>query len=255
MQVGFLAGLIILVTIILAVIVVAFHKLSHIHRKELPKPIKVQRNLEDLRKLLEIKENNLKYRGKIGVKRRIPLGDGGFCVDSALKELSIGKILFNPRKEMKVGVKERVVVRLTQNLTEDLTKGLKGRGQPQIEEIKVGTFMMAKLTGDNFYIKSLSTEEQVVGEEGFTEWSWHVTPLKSGIQELHLTVTVRVLIPGQDEQKIDWDVMDKRISVKVNPSYTIKRFIESYWQWIAGTIITIVIAAIGIRKKIRREER
>ena len=156
---------------------------------------------------------------------------------------------------MKVGVKERVEVRLTQNITENLTEGLIGSGVPQIEEIDVGTFMKVRLTGDNFDIKPLSSEEQVVRPVRFTEWSWDVTPLKSGIQELHLTVTVRVLIPGQDEQKIDWDVMDKRISVKVNPSYTIKRFIESYWQWIAGTIITIVIAAIGIRKKIRREER
>ena len=172
-----------------------------------------------------------------------------------IEKLSSGRILFNPREKMKVGVKERVDVRITKNITDNLTEGLIGSGEPQIEEIEVGTFMMAKLTGDNFYINPLSSEEQVVRPVGFTEWSWDVTPLKSGIQELHLTVTVRILIPDQDEQKIDWDVLDKRISVEVNSLYTIKRFIGSYWQWIVGTIITIVIAAIGIRKKIWREER
>jgi hypothetical protein len=100
-----------------------------------------------------------------------------------------------------------------------------GPGTPQIEPIEVGTFMMVTLTGgDSFDINALSSEQQVVKPVGFTEWSWDVTPLTSGRQELHLTVTVRILIPGQDEQKIDWLVMDKQISVEVNPPYTFKRF-------------------------------
>ena len=145
---------------------------------------------------------------------------------------------------MNVGVKERIEVRITQNTTEDLTKGLKGRGVPQIEKIKVGTFMKVRLTGDNFDIKPLSHEEQVVGHEEFTQWSWDVIPSKSGIQELSLIVTVRILIPGQDEQNIDCKVMDKRISVEVNPIYTIKSFIESYWQWIIGVCIIPIIPII-----------
>jgi hypothetical protein len=151
---------------------------------------------------------------------------------------------------MKVGIEERVVVRLTKDITENLTEGLKGPGAPQIEPIEVGTFMKVTLTGgDSFDINALSSEEQVIKSVGFTEWSWDVTPLKSGRQELHLTVTVRILIPGQDEQKIDWLVMDKRISVEVNPPYTFKRFIESHWQWIVATIIS-VIAVIPIILKL-----
>lgn len=254
MQVGFLAGLIILATIILAVIFVVFLRLSDTHIKKLPKLIKVQSNLEALRKHLDISKvsiTHVKTWGKRGVKQRIPLGDGGFWVDSALKELSIGKMLFVTLTEMKVGVKEPVLVRLTQNLTEDLTKGLKERGQRQFDEIKVGSFMKAKLTGDNFDIESLSSEEQVVGEVGVTEWVWHVTPSKSGTKWLHLTVTVRILIPDHDEQKKDSVVLDKKIRVKVNPPYTIKTFIGSYWQWIVGTIIAIVIAAIGIWERMQ----
>ena len=150
---------------------------------------------------------------------------------------------------MKVGIEERVEVRLTKDITENLTEGLKGPGAPQIEPIEVGTFMMVTLTGDSFDINALSSEEQVVKPVGFTEWSWDVTPLTSGRQELHLTVTVRILIPGQDEQKIDWLVMDKQISVEVNPPYTFKRFIECYWQWIVATIIS-AIAVIPIILKL-----
>jgi len=170
-------------------------------------------------------------------------------IDDELRKLSSGRILFNPPEEMKVGIEERVVVRLTKDITENLTEGLKGAGAPQIEPIEVGTFMRVTLTGDSFDINALSSEEQVVRPVGFTEWSWDVTPLKSGRQELHLTVTVRILIPGQDEQKIDWLVMDKQISVEVNPPYTFKRFIECYWQWIVATIIS-VIAVIPIILKL-----
>ena len=162
-------------------------------------------------------------------------------IEDELRKLSSGRVLFNPPEEMKVGIEERVVVRLTKDITENLTEGLKGPGAPQIEPIEVGTFMKVTLTGgDSFDINALSSEEQVVKPVGFTEWSWDVTPLKSGRQELHLTVTVRILIPGQYEQKIDWLVMDKQISVEVNPPYTFKRFIECYWQWIVATIISAI---------------
>ena len=110
--------------------------------------------------------------------------------------------------------------------------------------------MKVKLTGDNFDINPLSSEKQVVRQEGFTEWSWDVTPLKSGRQALHLVVTVRLLIPGQDEQEIDWPVMDKWISVEVNHTYRIMQFIVSHWKWIVVSIILpIVIAVIGILNK------
>ena len=141
---------------------------------------------------------------------------------------------------MKVGVKERVEVRITQNITENLTVGLKGQGKPQIEQIKVGTFVRVRLIGANFDIVPLNSEEQIVGPDEFTQWSWDVTPLKSGLQDLHLTVSVRILIQDLPEQKKDLPVMDKWISVEVNPTYTFKRFIENYGRWIVTTIISVI---------------
>jgi hypothetical protein len=40
-------------------------------------------------------------------------------------KLSSGQILFNPPEEMKVGIEERVEVRLTNDITENLTEELK----------------------------------------------------------------------------------------------------------------------------------
>ncbi len=158
-------------------------------------------------------------------------------VENELKKLSPGQILFNVPQEMKVGIKERVEVRITKTITEDLAKGLKGHGLPQIEEIRVNTLMGVRLNGDNFDIKALSHEEQIVAGEGFTQWAWDVTPLESGIQSLLLTVTVRIKIPNYGEERKDYPVFERKINVKVNPPYTIKKFIRSYWQWIITTII------------------
>lgn len=159
-------------------------------------------------------------------------------VEDELRKLSPGLILFNVPQEMKVGIEERVEVRMTKTITEDLSKGLKGRGLPQIEEIRVNTFMGVRLKDDNnFDIKERSHEKQIVAGEGFTQWDWDVTPLKSGIKSLLLTVTVRIRIPNYGEEEKDYLVFERKINVKVNPSYTIKKFIESYWQWLTTAIL------------------
>jgi len=163
-------------------------------------------------------------------------------IEEELKKLSPGRILFNSPEVMKVGITERIEVRITQNITEDLTKGLKGRGVPVVEEIKVNTFMKVRLTGDNFDIQPRCHEKQIVRPEGYTQWSWDVKPLKHGNQVLHLSVTRRIKIPGDGEEKWDYPVMDRDIYVKVNPTYTIMRFIESYWQWM---LVAIALPLIG----------
>jgi hypothetical protein len=158
-------------------------------------------------------------------------------VKDELEKLSLGQILFNPSEEMQVGVKERVEVRIAKTIAEDLSKGLIGRGVPQIEEIKVGTFMKVRLTGDNFDIKALSHEDQLVEGEGFTQWDWDIVPLKSGIQSLLLTVTVRIKIPKYGEENKDHPVFERQIKVKVNLFHSSKHFTKSHWQWIVSTII------------------
>ena len=154
------------------------------------------------------------------------LPDLSETVENELKKLTLGRILFNVPQEMKVGTKERVEVRIAKNFTENLSTGLRGHGIPQIEEIKVNTLMGVRLNGDNFDIKALSHEEQIVAGDGFTQWDWNVTPLKSGIQSLLLTVTLRIKIPNYGEERKDYPVFERRIKVKVNPPYAIKNLLK-----------------------------
>jgi hypothetical protein len=169
-------------------------------------------------------------------------------IDEALKELPTGNILFNPPKEMKVGDEELVEVRITQNITENLTKGLEGRGDPLINETKVSTTMKVRLTGKNFDIAPQNGAEQIIESDKYTEWKFYVTPLKPGIQTLHLTYYVIISIPGYDGKGKEYEVGDREINVIVNPA----RFLKSNWQFIVATLLTIVgliIAVIAIRKK------
>ena len=157
-------------------------------------------------------------------------------LEAEIKKLVPGQVLFNAPEEMKVGIKERVEVRIAKNFPGDLTKGLKGKGIPETVEIKVNTLMSVRLRGENFYIKTLSPEGQLVVDAEFTEWDYDVTPLKSGAQELSLTVTVRIKVPDYDEQERANPVYDKLIQVKPNPWFSLVSFIKNNWKWLVGGI-------------------
>ncbi len=178
-------------------------------------------------------------------------------VQAELKKLSPGRILFNVPHEMRQGVTEKVEARLTKAITEDLSKGLKGKGVPQIEDIKLNTLMSVRLNGDkdSFDIKSLSHEDQIVEGEGFTQWEWDVTPLKFGGQSLSLTVTIRMKMPTYGEERKDYPVFEKQISVMVNPWHIVCKFVEDYWQFIITAMLVPIIGwFVNKRRKSQKKD-
>ena len=173
-------------------------------------------------------------------------------VEGELRKLTIGNILFNPAERMKVDDKERIEVRIARSLTEELTSGLKGRGEPRVEEMQVGPFMSARLTGRAFDIIPLSEGDQLVLFDGFTQWEWDVVPLKSGRQTLLLSIDIRVKIPGQDEETMSLPVFERQIDVRISSVSSVKNFLGKNWQWIITTVISAgLIGAIGsiVRKR------
>ena len=165
-------------------------------------------------------------------------------------KIGLGYILYNPPKEMKVGKKERIEVRISREYTQALTEGLKGTGELRIEEIKVDTYMRACLSGENFDIDDLSSEEQIIPPDGeYTEWVWNVKPLKSGIQILTLIVTIRMQIPDHGEEKWDLPALEEEVTVKVNPIYTIREFFGDNWQWVVTTVISSSIIGWFMKKR------
>ncbi len=172
-------------------------------------------------------------------------------ISEEIEQLPIGKILFNPPTEMEEHKKERIEVRITQNINEDLKESLKGRGVPQIEQIRVSTVMTAKLSGDDFSINSLSDEQQAVFDSGYAQWEFDVTPLKAGQKILQLSISASFDMDEFGEKKKSLPVMEREIFVKVNPGERIKRV---DWYKILGAIgglLGIIIAILRISKYLK----
>lgn len=169
-------------------------------------------------------------------------------VQAEFARLGKGNILYNPPTEMTVGESERVEVRITQGGQEALqAEPLKGSGAPQIEQIPVASFMKVRLTGDGFEIMPLSSEEQVVVQDGYTEWAWDVTPQKSGDHRLAITVIARVKLQGFSDEQKDLDIIERDIHVRVNPAHSVRTFFADNMSWILPTILIPLALALGNR--------
>lgn len=180
--------------------------------------------------------------GSISVDNRSIRGpsDAAFNLHDELQkeidQLKIGKIIFNPPNNMKVGVKERIEVRVTQDIEVELNKALRGRGIPQIEKIRVYEVMKLKLSGGDFNIVSLSEEEQIVSKKGKTEWVWDVKPEKKGKQVLQLIATLQIKIESS-QNHISHPVFEREIIVEVNPIYSTKLFLVENWKWVVTALV------------------
>ncbi len=174
-----------------------------------------------------------------------------------LNSLSIGDLLINIPREMTLYMKERVEVRITEKMTENLFKGFRGRGIPQVEEIKVGSLMKAFLTGDNFDITAFSPDTQpIIGDKEFAQWEWDVTPLKTGVQTLSIVVSVVIEMPNGNTIEEGRPVFQRHIKVKIDGIWPlILRFLKRYWQWLIGIVIAVVGIIFGWRNKKENQNR
>jgi len=169
-------------------------------------------------------------------------------LDSVISQLPLGQIMYNPPTEMTEGIKERVEVRISQSLNEDLLNGLRGRGVPNVENISVSSSMKATLSGDDFNVAELSEPVQRVLSAGFTQWEWDVTPLRAGEKTLYLSVAA-IFDTEYGEKAKSFPVMDKKILVNVNPQlHKIK------WDTVlkyAGAIVGLIVGILGILKAVK----
>ncbi len=187
---------------------------------------------------------SMKFESKPTISKPFEIESSFFNkeIEEEIEHLSIGKILFNPPEEMIEHIKERVEVRISQNLVEDLAQGLKGRGIPHIETINISSVMTADLSGDTFKIKSLSKTEQPVFPSEYAQWEWDVTPQKAGQRILQLSISASIYLDRFGEKKKSLPVMEKEIFVKVNPEARI----SSFFKRDLLKILTIIGAILGI---------
>jgi hypothetical protein len=166
--------------------------------------------------------------------------DWAEIISNELEKLPESQIVFNPPTQMRQGKKERIEARISYNdIGDTLIKGLKGRGVPIKQSIKVGPIMKVVLEADKdeFQIAKFSNDEQTVSGRSFAQWEWDVMPIKSGSNDLHLTATISVRIPELGDKYFDLPVIDRTIKVDVDTLFASKKFFETNWQWLSATLL------------------
>jgi hypothetical protein len=159
-----------------------------------------------------------------------------------------GRLLFNPPDHMQLGHTERVEVRLARTLELDaeFLKYLRGRGEPQLEEVPTAPVMAVTVKGDGFRITGYSDEEQSVTQDAITTWEFDIRALKRGQQRLVICVSLRIPVPGQPLEHRSIPVREVTIDVQVGAPALIGHFVSDNWQWFIGTAIAIaaIVAAV-----------
>lgn len=180
---------------------------------------------------------------------------------------SKGTIAYSVPSEMVVGNKYPIKVRITKEKGKEINRTLVlgDREIPisdvtldskiTIENIRVERTMTAQLLSEDgaFEISAMNTDKQVVEDEGYTEWSWVVVPLKSGTSYLKMIIKIKV-VSGEETYYKDIVVFDKNIQVKANVSLGVKSWISQYWQWLMTTII-IPLAIFFYKKRKEKKEK
>ena len=139
-------------------------------------------------------------------------------VSRAVREvIKTGPLMFSVPTEMIQGQKERVEVRIARSagLREALISDLRGRGEPQFEEIDTSLYMGVKLSGSAFEITSQSPPEQLIIPTP-ARWDFDVLPCRSGHQTITLSVNMRVEAEGIVRGRRAVSVLDKQIHIKVS---------------------------------------
>jgi hypothetical protein len=166
------------------------------------------------------------------------------AVQHAITKLDPGEIVYNPPARMQVGVEEPITVRIARGTFEgDLRRDLVGRGLPQVEKIKVGTFMRAELAGPDFRVTALGDRDRVLAEATMQEWRFNVLPVHSGERRiLELLVSVRIQLRAKEEL-YSFPSFHREIIVDVNPSWYVQNFLADNWKFFIGGFGT---AAAGL---------
>lgn len=155
-----------------------------------------------------------------------------------LAEEASGCLMFNPPAEMWVGIGYWIDARIAKENTTLLIENLLGKGEQKYREINVTVDMSYSVTlcGEKEYfdIRRDRPDIQILGEDPAV-WLWYVTPLKEGNGTLILSVDV-VVDRHQYLNMTRWPVQI-RIEEMSYIDKT-KYFIDTYWQWIIGILIS-----------------
>jgi len=171
----------------------------------------------------------------------------------------LGTLVYNPPETMRVRIAEIVTVRIVRDRGNESAvaaafAGLRGRGAARSQELPTSASMTVQLFGahEAFHIEPRSPLMQVLDtRRGFAEWSFRVTPLQSGTQELELVVAGCRVTGGQIEAE-DQETVVVRIRVRVNARSLAARVLRAVAATAGVALVTwlVTVNADAIRGRL-----
>jgi hypothetical protein len=138
-----------------------------------------------------------------------------------------GALIENIPRTMRLGVLEKVEVRIAKDKIADLTEHMFGQGRVHEHAVRVADAMTVRLRAPEggFLIDPLSPEtcwtrkakSQGLQEHDFGSWRWSVTPQRRGLTRLHLIISAQIL--DADGLTADATLPDQVIEVHVSVNY------------------------------------
>ncbi len=153
-------------------------------------------------------------------------------------------------RTMQEGEREHVEVRIGRDATEELLKGLQGRGATHVHGVTVTRAMSLYLRAPDggFMIEPIMPETQWVfdrpsflGSEPFGRWEWVVLPMKRGSRKLQLVAAARSV----DENGMIGDVALPEQVIEVRVKINWARHLSKAALWaglaIAGGVLSQIV--------------
>jgi len=158
-----------------------------------------------------------------------------------------GRIAYKIPTEMLVRNTYQVIVRVSKSsvhIYENLNGEVKTSSIPITQSMEVKVLDPSVSDNKMFDIVSDNKPIQLVeNNENVTQWTFNVTPLRSGSSKLK--VVVSIIRDGLVKEV----VYEDDVTVKTDITKTVPYFIAKYWQWLLSTIIIPIIVWFTKRKK------
>lgn len=160
-----------------------------------------------------------------------------------------GKLVYDIPDTMQYKKEYHVVVRIHRD-----RKCLfiyEGLDNPKEGLIRTGDIMEVTLTdptGEAFFINKINEGSQIVDSSDFTEWVFHVRPLRSG--ELKLFLVASIISSGAKRDIVHQNVVYVKTSVQQIVTEQTAGFFFLHWKWLlTALVIPFVIFLLKRRKE------
>ena len=174
--------------------------------------------------------------------------------NAVVKELEWGKVVLYSKKFMNFKETNTIEVALSHSVPiKNLIEQLQQAVEKEFPRATVTNRIEARLSGKGFQINPLVPEIQAFSSEGLTQWSWDLTAIDSGLQNLNLTLSVILIIAHRDAPFVVWDY-DHPVNIEITSSQIVTDFFIKHLKWLTLIIMLPVFGFLMNRYSKRKHQ-